>query len=156
MRAALGDFSGGKRRRQSPGHPRQRPYARRLRDRHTAHARCGYCLLARIRRVYTLDDFAKLSRPAARYRELDLVDSVAPVQLAIRLLVPNGSVSSRRPRLKANSKPTTRLRWATPGIMTTPVDSLQQTVWAIAEKADSEDAPRSATFKQIWQARRSG
>ena len=98
----------------------------------------------------TLQSYRDLLRVIAK---LDLVDSVAPVQLAIRLLVPNGSYLLQAPETEGKLKAYDPAALGYPWDNDDPrVDSLQQTVWAIAEKADSEDAPRSATFKQIWQA----
>lgn len=98
----------------------------------------------------TLQSYRDMLRVIA---QLDLVDSVAPVQLAIRLLIPNGSYLLKAPEIEGKLKPYDPAALGYPWDNNDPrVDSLQQTVWAIAEKADSEDAPRSLAFEQIWQA----
>ena len=98
----------------------------------------------------TLQSYRDLLRVIAK---LDLVDSVAPVQLAIRLLVPNGSYLLQAPRLKANSKPTTRLRWATPGITTTPEWIHSSKPSGLSPKELIVRTPRVRWHvQQIWQA----
>ena len=54
--------------------------------------RRGPDAVADLHPVHAVDDAARLSRLAARLLvELDLVEQVAPIQLAIRLLIPAGS-----------------------------------------------------------------
>ncbi len=83
--------------------------------------------------------------------ELDLVESVPPVQLAIRLLVPQGSRLLELPELCA------RLDAFDPTLLGYPwkhadarVDRLQQAVQEWVEQAGGLALPRRAVFARIW------
>jgi hypothetical protein len=77
----------------------------------------------------TLDDYCELLDTIAR---LDLVDHVAPIQLAIRLLVPEGSRLLMLEEMRAHVGPfdpaTLTYRWAHPDPR---VDALQKDVTAL-------------------------
>lgn len=84
---------------------------------------------------------------------LDLLNEVAPIQLAIRLLIPNGSYLLRLPDFEnligefdAN---TLGYQWAHAD---PKMDQLQQTVMAIVEQADKQALSRHQAFAQIWDA----
>ena len=90
----------------------------------------------------------------ASVADLDLVDQVAPIQLAIRLLIPEGSLLldlAGNPR--AGSALSTRAPWLTPGAATTPR-------WiALHRDAGADPVTRSAAmraaadiFRKIWSA----
>ena len=80
----------------------------------------------------TLQSYRDLLRVIAKF---DLVDSVAPVQLAIVLLVPNGSYLLQAPETKGKLKAYDPAVLGYPGIMTTPEWIHSSKPSAIAEKA---------------------
>lgn len=85
--------------------------------------------------------------------DLDLVNEVAPIQLAIRLLIPNGSYLLNLPGFKnliGNFDPDTLgYRWEN---QCPEVDQLQLNIMAIVERADQQAWTRNETFKHIWEA----
>jgi radical SAM superfamily enzyme YgiQ (UPF0313 family) len=96
----------------------------------------------------TLDGYVQLLR---RLVELELVESVPPIQLAIRLLVPQGSELFKLPGFKE------QLGEFDPKLLGYPwrhadtrVDALQREVMAFVAKADQEQQPRRAVFARIW------
>ena len=92
-------------------------------------------------------------RLLARIAELRLVESVPPVQLAIRLLVPAGSklleLADFADRMEPFDARTLGYPWRHPD---PAVDVLQQTVMGIAMRAEEQQWPRSRAFAEIWQA----
>ena len=87
--------------------------------------------------------------------ELELVAHVAPIQLAIRLLVPRGSRLLEVPELRgflgdfdadALSYP-----WRHPDPR---VDQLYETVRSTVEKGEADGASRHDIFKRIWRVAR--
>ncbi len=94
----------------------------------------------------TLEGYGDLLRAIAR---LDLVEQVAPVQLVIRLLVPQGSrlleLDAMRAHLGAFDAAALSYPWSHPD---PAVDGLQQAVCAAVEQAG--DAPRAETFAAVW------
>ena len=97
----------------------------------------------------TLDDYCDLLDTIAR---LDLVDHVAPIQLAIRLLVPDGSRLLELPELRAHlgafDPATLTYPWTHPDPR---VDALQRDVAALVGTRLTSD--RRATFDEISDAR---
>jgi radical SAM superfamily enzyme YgiQ (UPF0313 family) len=93
----------------------------------------------------TLTDYCELLETI---EALDLVDSVAPIQLAIRLLVPKGSrmleVSDLRPHLGPFDSSTLTYRWIHPDPR---VDALQREVAAIVGARINAD--RRSVFEEI-------
>jgi radical SAM superfamily enzyme YgiQ (UPF0313 family) len=96
----------------------------------------------------TLDNYIELLQLLA---ELQLVESVAPVQLSIRLLVPAGSYILHLPELD------NILGTFDPGILGHPwqspdprVDTLQQEVQAWVTRAEAEGKSRPEIFTGIW------
>lgn len=82
--------------------------------------------------------------------ELDLVDAVPPIQLAIRLLVPAGSRLMELPEFAAMVQPFDASALGYPWRHPDPaVDRLQQAVAAEAERADREALSRSEAFANI-------
>ncbi len=83
--------------------------------------------------------------------DIDLVDHVAPVQLAIRLLVPRGSrlleLTEMRQRLGEFDAAALSYRWASPDPR---VDSLQAGVRQIVEQGEAAGIGRRAIFQLIW------
>ncbi len=96
----------------------------------------------------TLRGYVDLLRHIA---ELGLVESVPPVQLSIRLLIPLGShllkLSDFEQRLEDFDPNTLGYPWrhADPR-----VDALQQTVHACISEAEQMGRSRSETFDEIW------
>ena len=93
----------------------------------------------------TLDSYCELLDTLAR---LDLIDHVAPIQLAIRLLVPQGSlllgVDEMRPYVGPFDAATLTHRWTHPDPR---IDDLQREVTAIVGMRLTAD--RRAVFEQI-------
>ena len=79
------------------------------------------------------------------------VGSVAPVQLAIRLLIPNGSLLLERPELRSAlgefDECALSYRWTHPDAR---VDLLQREVEIIVKKGTTEKCTRSEIFRQVW------
>ncbi|MBL4743725.1 MAG: radical SAM protein [Cycloclasticus sp.] len=84
---------------------------------------------------------------------LDLINEVAPIQLAIRLLIPNGSYLLKLPNFEKLigdfDADTLGYQWEHND---SAVDQLQLDIMAIVERADKEDTSRHETFSNIWQA----
>ena len=87
-----------------------------------------------------------------RLVELQLVESVPPVQLTIRLLIPEGSHLLQLPGFRE------MLLAFDPSILGYPwshcdarVDRLQQDLQALVARCEREGAPRRETFAAVWQ-----
>ena len=86
-----------------------------------------------------------------RILELQLVESVPPVQLAIRLLVPEGSRLFELPGFRERLLPFDAQLLGYPWRHQDPrVDRLQQEVQRLVARADNERATRLDTFAAIW------
>jgi hypothetical protein len=84
--------------------------------------------------------------------ELKLVDAVAPVQLAIRLLIPEGSRLLDLPDMAAFTAEFDGERLCYPWRHgDARVDELQAAVEAIVEEACKSGLPRAEIFERIWQ-----
>lgn len=85
--------------------------------------------------------------------ELDLVESVAPVQYAIRLLIPSGSRLLELPDIRALLGPfddeALCYSWAHPDAT---VDRLYETILEIVKKGLSQSETRGAIFSRVYQA----
>jgi radical SAM superfamily enzyme YgiQ (UPF0313 family) len=96
----------------------------------------------------TLESYEDLLRTLAR---LDLVDSVPPVQLAIRLLIPAGSRLLELPEVRALVGPfdeqALTWRWQHPDFQ---VDQLQRDVEATIAGLTKAGASRRAIFAEAW------
>jgi radical SAM superfamily enzyme YgiQ (UPF0313 family) len=83
----------------------------------------------------------------------ELIENVAPVQLGIRLLIPEGSrlleLDELRPRLGAFNAKSLVYPWKSDDPR---LDALSEAVQAIAADADRKKQTRSATFARIWAA----
>ena len=83
--------------------------------------------------------------------ELDLVDQVAPVQLAIRLLIPAGSRLLELPEVRQMVKPFDEMLLVYPWHHRDPrVDQLQADVHALITAAAARGLSRQAIFSQVW------
>jgi radical SAM superfamily enzyme YgiQ (UPF0313 family) len=97
----------------------------------------------------TLDGYLELLRQLV---ELRLVESVAPVQLSIRLLIPAGSyllrVESLAGIIEAFDRQLLGHPWRNPD---TRVDQLQQDIQTWVTQAERDDLPRREVFAGIWE-----
>jgi radical SAM superfamily enzyme YgiQ (UPF0313 family) len=98
----------------------------------------------------TLTDYLDLLSTLVALR---LVETVPPVQLSIRLLIPAGSALLDLPGFEELIEPFDRRLLTYPWRHRDPrVDALQRTVQAIAAQGEREGAPRRVIFERIWQA----
>jgi hypothetical protein len=97
----------------------------------------------------TLDVYLELLRQIVALR---LVESVAPVQLSIRLLIPAGSYLLPLDSLAGVIEPFDRQLlghpWRNPDLR---VDQLQQDIQAWVAQAERDDLPRRAIFQGVWE-----
>lgn len=85
--------------------------------------------------------------------ELDVVESVAPVQYAIRLLIPSGSRLLELPAMRALVGPFDQAGLCYPWMHPDPaVDRLYDTVLAIVKEGLSRGEPRHSIFSRVYQA----
>ena len=83
--------------------------------------------------------------------ELDLVDQVATVQLAIRLLIPAGSRLLELPEVRQMVKPFDEALLVYPWYHHDPrVDRLQADVQALVKAGATSGLSRQAIFSQVW------
>ena len=83
---------------------------------------------------------------------LDLVESVPPVQLTIRLLVPEGSWLLRLPGFPARLKPFDATLLGYPWLHADArVDRLQHDLQARVMQSEEEKLPRHEIFAAVWQ-----
>jgi radical SAM superfamily enzyme YgiQ (UPF0313 family) len=98
----------------------------------------------------TVDGYLDLLRVIV---ELELVENVAPVQLGIRLLIPEGSrlleLSETRELVEKFDAESLVYPWRNPDAR---VDRLSEAVQAIAADADAKKMSRSEAFGRIWEA----
>ena len=82
---------------------------------------------------------------------LDLVEHVAPIQLAIRLLIPAGSRLLELPEFAALPFDAQLLshRWLNPD---PAVDQLAYDLQAIVKREEQRRSPRSTIFAKVWEA----
>ncbi|ORU93250.1 MAG: hypothetical protein A6F70_05080 [Cycloclasticus sp. symbiont of Bathymodiolus heckerae] len=84
---------------------------------------------------------------------LELINEVAPIQLAIRLLIPNGSyllnLSGFKELIGDFDPDTLGYQWQHSH---SAVDKLQLDIMTIVEHADQHESTRQQTFASIWQA----
>jgi hypothetical protein len=85
--------------------------------------------------------------------DFGLVNSVPPVQLSIRLLVPDGSLLLELDDFRASLGPFDRSTLGYPWQHTDPrVDALQRQVSEIASSGEAEGLPRPEIFARVWNA----
>jgi radical SAM superfamily enzyme YgiQ (UPF0313 family) len=96
----------------------------------------------------TLETYIELLRVLA---EQGLIENVAPIQLGIRLLIPEGSRILELEEIRRSIGPfdakSLVYPWRNSDLR---VDQLSETVQAIAATADHQKLPRAAAFQQIW------
>jgi len=89
------------------------------------------------------------ARFLAELVELDLADQVAPIQLAIRLLIPEGSLllelAEIRERIGPFDMRALCYPWRNP-----EVDELQRTVQELIKREEKRRSSRGENFRQIW------
>jgi radical SAM superfamily enzyme YgiQ (UPF0313 family) len=87
----------------------------------------------------------------ALIHELDLVENIAPIQYAIRLLIPAGSLLLELPDVRrlvgAFDEPALCYLWQHPDPR---VDDLYQAVRATVQRGSANGATRRAVFDEIW------
>lgn len=85
--------------------------------------------------------------------ELELVEAVPPVQLSIRLLIPQGSLLLEllgfRELIGPFDSKLLGYPWKNPDIR---VDALQREIQAIAAQGEKNELPRRVIFQAIWEA----
>ncbi|MBI2316258.1 MAG: hypothetical protein HYU75_04350 [Betaproteobacteria bacterium] len=97
----------------------------------------------------TLEGYLELLRTLVRLR---LVEAVPPIQLCIRLLVPEGSYLLQLPGFREMIEPFDAKLLGYPWRHADPrVDALQQAVQACAAQGDQQGRSRGDIFGQIWQ-----
>ncbi len=83
--------------------------------------------------------------------ELDLVDNTAPIQLALRLLIPDGSLLLQlddvRARITGFDPPALLHRWTHPD---PAVDALAAAAFRAVSRPEIRSAPRRAAFAALW------
>ena len=98
----------------------------------------------------TLESYLDLLRVL---REQELIENVAPIQLGIRLLIPEGSRILELPEIRGAvggfDAQSLVYPWTN---VDARVDALSETVQQIAAIADREKASRSVAFERIWNA----
>ena len=83
--------------------------------------------------------------------ELDLVDNVAPIQYAIRLLITAQSALLELPSIKALIHPFDEQALVYPWYHTDPqVDALQQVIIDLVAQAEQAGQSRQTIFAQVW------
>jgi hypothetical protein len=97
-----------------------------------------------------LDGYLDLLRVIA---EQGVIENVAPVQLGIRLLIPEGSRMLELEEVRRLVGPFDPQSLAYPWKNTDPrLDALSETVQQIAAAAERQKESRPATFDRIWKA----
>jgi radical SAM superfamily enzyme YgiQ (UPF0313 family) len=95
---------------------------------------------------------ASYRRFLAEIARLDLVDQVAPVQYAIRLLVPPGSRLLELADVRGMVGPLDEARLSYVWRNSDPrMDQLQQDIERLIQHSAAEHASRRATFQRIWE-----
>jgi radical SAM superfamily enzyme YgiQ (UPF0313 family) len=86
-------------------------------------------------------------------RRLDLIDAVAPIQLAIRLLIPPGSRLLDLPEVRQQTGAFDAKLLVYPWKHGDPgVDQLADQIQEIVADAEKRKLPRARVFEQIWKA----
>jgi radical SAM superfamily enzyme YgiQ (UPF0313 family) len=89
--------------------------------------------------------------------DLELADQVAPIQLAIRLLIPEGSLLLDLPEVRAMIQPFDFRGLCYPWRNTDPaVDALCSSIQEIIKREERKHAPRLAIDRKIWDLAEAG
>ncbi|HYL82875.1 MAG TPA: CUAEP/CCAEP-tail radical SAM protein [Candidatus Angelobacter sp.] len=98
----------------------------------------------------TLDDYLDLLRVLAEH---SVIENVAPIQLGIRLLIPEGSRMLELEEIRQVIKPFDAKLLAYPWENSdSRLDLLSEAVQEIAADAEKRKESRTATFERIWEA----
>jgi len=98
----------------------------------------------------TVNDYLDLLRVI---EQQDVIESVAPIQLGIRLLIPEGSRMLELENVRRLIEPFDAQSLAYPWKNVDPrLDALSETVQEIAAAAEQQKESRPATFERIWKA----
>jgi radical SAM superfamily enzyme YgiQ (UPF0313 family) len=96
----------------------------------------------------TLESYKDLLETLAR---LDVVDSVAPIQLSIRLLIPQGSRLLERPEIQQSlgsfDETALSYRWTHPD---SRVDTLQRNAESLIRSGIAAQKSRSQIYRDVW------
>jgi radical SAM superfamily enzyme YgiQ (UPF0313 family) len=85
--------------------------------------------------------------------ELDLIDSVAPIQIAIRLLIPEGSLLLELPEIRQRIGPFDARSLVYPWQSDDrALDRLQSTLQSLIQTEERHHANRADIFRKIWSA----
>jgi hypothetical protein len=89
--------------------------------------------------------------------DLDLATQIAPIQLAIRLLIPEGSLLLQLPEIRAvtglfDAKALT-YPWRNPD---PSMDALCTSIQALIKREEKHRTPRSTLFREIWDLAQAG
>jgi radical SAM superfamily enzyme YgiQ (UPF0313 family) len=96
----------------------------------------------------TMDGYREFLREIAA---LDLVDPVAPIQLAIRLLIPEGSLLLELPEVRGMIEPFDPRALCYPWRHEDPeVDRLCAAIQEAIKREERRKTPRSGIFRRIW------
>jgi radical SAM superfamily enzyme YgiQ (UPF0313 family) len=83
--------------------------------------------------------------------ELDLVSQVAPIQVAIRLLIPEGSLLLDLPEIRGRIEPFDQRGLCYPWRNLDPwLDELSEDIQRAIQRGDRRRASRAELFRQIW------
>ena len=89
--------------------------------------------------------------------ELDLVEQVSPVQLAIRLLIPEGSLLMKVPEVRAMVQPFDWKGLCYPWHNRDPwVDGLHGSIQETIKREERRKTPRAGIFRKIWELAQAG
>lgn len=89
--------------------------------------------------------------------ELDLVDEVAPIQLAIRLLIPEGSRLLELPEVRGQVQPFDHKALVYPWHSEDEwLDDLAVKLQGIIKREDRRSAPRREVFRKVWEVAEAG
>jgi len=87
----------------------------------------------------------------------DLIENVAPIQLALRLLITNGSLLLELPEIAAIVEPFQHEallhRWRHPD---PSIDQLAERLMRLVDNSQKQAEPRARTFARIWEAAQCG
>ncbi len=102
----------------------------------------------------TLEGYCRLLRCIA---ELDLIENVGPIQLAIRLLIPAGSRLLELPEIREMVGPFDRAALVYPWAHRDPrVDDLWKRIESLVQRGEKKDESRRSIFLDVWKLAHEG
>ena len=107
---------------------------------------------ADVRDLHAVDHVGRLSRIAARLVDLELVENVGPIQLAMRLLIPAGSRLLELPEIREVIGPFDPAALSYPWQHSDPaLDRLCAEIQKLIQREERRRASRSEIFSKIWE-----